>query len=200
MGTEIPPEEIGTCRKCGAEFRRTRFEDQDCCGNHKRDIDAHSEDCRRKGTPAFFKKPANRLYTLESSPSEILFYLQSIYGEHPNLINTGIAALSYKGAQLNYAAAEKVARYTKALAVLTAVLALVSFVNLFIALKPLLLPHYTAFLLTKPGALTGGKQGKNVEVKTLYDLPAFKNLSYALIPRVLGKLRVDRRVKNIRVP
>lgn len=134
MGTEVPPEEIGTCERCSVEFRRQNVGQRFCCNTHGVGKDEHSPDCQRSETAGFLNKP-NRDYTLESEPGEILWHMQSNWAGNPNFVTTGAAALSYKGAQLNYEAAEKVARYTKALAWLTAALVFVGIVNLIIAFK-----------------------------------------------------------------
>lgn len=134
MDAEVPPEEIGTCERCGVEFRRRQVGQRFCCNTHGADKDEHSPDCQRRGEASFLDKP-NRDYTLESEPGEILWHMQSNWVSNPNVIATGAATLSYKGAQLNYEAAEKVARYTKALAWLTAALVFVGIVNLIIAFK-----------------------------------------------------------------
>lgn len=57
---------------------------------------------------------------------------------NPNIITIGSAALSYKGAQLNYEAAEKIARYTRTLAYLTAALFLVGFVGIIVQIIALM--------------------------------------------------------------
>jgi len=76
----------------------------------------------------------DRQITLESEPGEILGYMESNLAGNQNLFSLGAAALSYKGAQLQYEAAEKTARYTKALAWLTAAVVFTGIVNLIIGL------------------------------------------------------------------
>lgn len=134
MSSKIPPEEIRICERCSVEFRCRQLGQRFCCNSHGAGKDEHSPDCQKIETAGFLSKP-NRGYTLESEPGEILWHMQSNGVGNPNLITTGAAALSYKGAQLNYEAAEKVARYTKALAWLTAALVFVGVVNLIIAFK-----------------------------------------------------------------
>lgn len=136
MGNEIPPEEIGTCKRCNEEFRRQAVGHPFCCTACGEGKSEHSPDCRRKGTEGFLREPS-RPYTLESEPGEILWHMQSRWQSthqgNPNLITIGAAALTYKGAQLNYKAAEKIARYTKALVWLTAALVFEGIVRPIIA-------------------------------------------------------------------
>lgn len=131
MSTEIPPEEIGICERCDVEFRRKNLGQRFCCNAHGASKDEHSPDCQRKDTQGFSNKP-NRHYTLDADPGEILWWMQSNLEGNPNFITIGAAVLSYKGAQLNYEAAKKTARYTRVLGWLTAALVFVGIVNLIV--------------------------------------------------------------------